>query len=67
MIRQKTEAVIQRAKADQKVTYLLNSKAEHRQPALHRVQMVMENDDPPERGRGGRGRGGRGRRRGRGL
>ena len=58
--RKKTEAVkIASSKAD----HLMNSKAEHRQPALHRVQMVrnLEELQPP----GGRGGGrGRGRRRG---
>ena len=49
LIRRKTEAVvIQRAKKDPKVNHLLKSKAEQRLPAL---QMVRENDDPPERGR----------------
>ena len=50
LTRQKTEAVkIQTSTA----TNLLNSKAEHRQPALLRVRMVRENDeDLPGRGRG---------------
>ena len=54
LTRQKTEAVkIQTSKA----THLLNSKAEHRQPALLRVRMVRENDDDiPGRGRGQGGR-----------
>ena len=40
-----------------KATHLLNSKAEHRQPALLRVRMVRENDDEnPGRGRGQGGR-----------
>ena len=62
--RKKTEAVkIQSSRADN----LLNSKAEHRQPALFRVRMTRENDDPqPAGGRGGRGGGGRGGRGGRG-
>ena len=66
LTRQKTEAVkIQTSTA----TNLLNSKAEHRQPALLRVRMVRENDDNlagPGQGRGGGGGGGgnqRGRRR----
>ena len=60
LTRQKTEAVkIQSSKA----THLLNSKAEHRQPALLRVRMVRENDnDNPGRGRGQGGQGGRRRR-----
>ena len=53
LTRQKTEAVkIQTSTA----TNLLNSKAEHRQPALLRVRMVRENDDNaagPNRGGGG--------------
>ena len=53
LTRQKTEAVkIQTSAA----TNLLNSKAEHRQPALLRVRMVRENDDNaagPNRGGGG--------------
>ena len=62
-VRQKTEAVkINSSKAD----HILNSKAEHRQPALHRVVMVREQEEmqppaPPARGRGrggGVGRGG---------
>ena len=61
LTRQKTEAVkIQTSKA----THLLNSKAEHRQPALLRVRMVRENDE------GGRGQdrgGGQGGRRRRGM
>ena len=66
LTRQKTEAVkIQTSTA----TNLLNSKAEHRQPALLRVRMVRENDDNiagPGRGGGGDG-GDRGRRRRGGL
>ena len=60
LTRQKTDAVkIQSSKA----THLLNSKAEHRQPALLRVRMVRENDDNnPGRGRGQGGQGGRRRR-----
>ena len=64
LTRQKTEAVkIQTSTA----TNLLNSKAEHRQPALLRVRMVRENDDNlagPGQGRG-RGGGGGGNQRGR--
>ena len=57
LTRQKTEAVkIQTSTA----TNLLNSKAEHRQPALLRVRMVRDNDETmPGRGNGGQ----RGRRR----
>ena len=57
LTRQKTEAVkIQTPTA----TNLLNSKAEHRQPALLRVRMVRDNDETmPGRGNGGQ----RGRRR----
>ena len=54
LTRQKTEAVkIQSSTAD----HLLNSKAEHRQPALLRVRMTRENnnDDLPRQGRGGDG------------
>ena len=71
LTRQKTEAVkIQSSTA----TYRMNSKAEHRQPAMLRVRMTRENDDDGAaqqqrgRGRGGRGaaveRGGMIRRRG---
>ena len=54
LTRQKTEAVkIQSSTAD----HLLNSKAEHRQPALLRVRMTRENDDgdnlPRQAGGGG--------------
>ena len=59
LTRQKTEAVrIASSQAD----HLMNSKAEHRQPALHRVQLVrgLEELQPP----GGRGGGRGGRRRG---
>ena len=59
LTRKKTEAVkIASSTAD----HLMNSKAEHRQPALHRVQMVrgLEELQPP----GGRGGGRGGRRRG---
>ena len=65
LTRQKTEAVkIQTSTA----THLLNSKAEHRQPALLRVRMVRENDDNlPGPGGGGGGRGGGGRGQGGGL
>ena len=64
LTRQKTEAVkIQTSTA----TNLLNSKAEHRQPALLRVRMVRENEDDnprPGQGRGGGNqRGNRGGRR----
>ena len=61
--RKKTEAIkIHSTTAD----HLLNSKAEHHQPALHRVRMSRENEDQPSAGaRGGRGgrtgRGGTGR------
>ena len=54
LTRQKTEAVkIQSSTAD----HLLNSKAEHRQPALLRVRMTRENDDNnmPRQGGGGDG------------
>ena len=56
--RKKTEAIkIHSTTAE----HLLNSKAEHHQPAVHRVRMTRENDDqPPPRGRG-RGGVGRGR------
>ena len=66
--RKKTEAIkIHSTTAD----HLLNSKAEHHQPALHRVRMSRENEDQPSAGaRGGRGgrtgRTGRGGRRSRG-
>ena len=54
LTRQKTEALkIQSSTAD----HLLNSKAEHRQPALLRVRMTRENDndDLPRQERGGDG------------
>ena len=56
LTRQKTEAVkIQSSTA----TYLMNSKAEHRQPALLRVRMTRENDDDGvRRQQQGGGRGG---------
>ena len=55
LTRKKTEAVkIASSPAD----HLMNSKAEHRQPALHRVQMVRNLEELPTGGRGG-GRGGR--------
>ena len=55
LTRQKTEAVkIQASKA----THRMNSKAEHRQPAMLRVRMTRENDDDGGGGGGG-GRGGR--------
>ena len=42
LTRQKTEAVkIQSSRA----THIMNSKAEHRQPAMLRVRMTRENDD----------------------
>ena len=42
LTRQKTEAVkIQSSTA----THIMNSKAEHRQPAMLRVRMTRENDD----------------------
>ena len=58
--RQNTEAVII---ADSKADHLLNSKAEQRQPAIHRVVRTREGQElPPAGGRGGGGgRGGRGR------
>ena len=55
--REKTEAVkIQSSKA----AIILNSKAEHKQPKLHRVVMTRENAEPaePVTGGGGRARGG---------
>ena len=54
LTRQKTEAVkIQSSRA----THKMNSKAEHRQPALLRVRMTRENDndDLPRQGGGGGG------------
>ena len=58
LTRQKTEAVkIQSSMA----THIMNSKAEHRQPAMLRVRMTRENDDDganneqQQGGRGGRG------------
>ena len=55
LTRQKTEAVkIQSSTA----TYLMNSKAEHRQPALLRVRMTRENDDDEARRQQGGERGG---------
>ena len=55
LTRQKTEAVkIQSSTA----TYLMNSKAEHRQPALLRVRMKRENDDDEARRQQGGERGG---------
>ena len=60
LTRQKTEAVkIQSSKA----THRMNSKSEHRQPAMLRVRMTRENDDDgggaggQQRGGGGGGRG----------
>ena len=54
LTRQKTEAVkIQSSTAD----HLLNSKAEHRQPALLRVRMTRENDDDNMLRQGGGGGG----------
>ena len=57
LTRQKTEAVkIQSSTA----THRMNSKAEHRQPAMLRVRLTRENDDPdPDQDQAGRG-GGRG-------
>ena len=66
--RQKTEAVLI---AESRGDHLMNSRAEHRQPAIHRVVRTREGEDltpPPAAGRrgggGGRGGGERGRRRG---
>ena len=60
LTRQKTEAVkIQSSRA----THIMNSKAEHRQPAMLRVRMTRENyDEGTNNGQrqGGRGRAGRG-------
>ena len=60
LTRQKTEAVkIQSSNA----THRMNSKSEHRQPAMLRVRMTRENDDDgggaggQQRGGGGGGRG----------
>ena len=54
LTRQKTEAVkIQSSTAD----HLLNSKAEHRQPALLRVRMTRENEEHNIQRQGGGGRG----------
>ena len=52
LTRQKTEAVKIRSS---RATHIMNSKAEHRQPAMLRVRMTREND-----GEGGRGRAGGG-------
>ena len=55
--------------ADSKANYLMNSKAEQRQPAIHRVVRTREGQElPPAGGRrgGGRGRGERGGGRSRG-
>ena len=61
LTRQKTEAV---KIASSTATNLLNSKAEHRQPALLRVRMVQGNEDdmpgPRPGGGGGGGNGGGG-------
>ena len=56
LTRQKTEAVkIQSSNA----THIMNSKAEHRQPAMLRVRLTRENDDPdPVRGPVGAAAGG---------
>ena len=56
LTRQKTEAVkIQSSTA----THRMNSKAEHRQPAMLRVRLTRENDDPdPAGGRVGAAAGG---------
>ena len=54
LTRQKTEAVkIQSSNA----THKMNSKAEHRQPAMLRVRLTRENDDPDPAGGGRRGGG----------
>merc|ERR1719509_231173 len=56
LTRKKTEAV---KIASSQATNLMNSKAEHRQPALHRVQMVRDLEElQPPGGRGGGGGGG---------
>ena len=58
LTRQKTEAV---KIASSTATNLLNSKAEHRQPALHIVRMVQGDDNDvqgPRHGAGGPGDGG---------
>ena len=56
LTRQKTEAVkIQSSRA----THIMNSKAEHRQPAMLRVRMTRENDG--EGTNNGQRQGGRGR------
>ena len=58
LTRQKTEAVkIQSSNA----THIMNSKAEHRQPAMLRVRLTRENDDPDQAGGRGGGGGGGGR------
>ena len=58
LTRQKTEAVkIQSSNA----THKMNSKAEHRQPAMLRVRLTRENDDPDQAGGRGGGGGGGGR------
>merc|ERR1712004_522065 len=60
LTRQKTEAV---KIATSTATNLLNSKAEHRQPALLRVRMVQGDDNDvqgPRPGAGGAGDGGGG-------
>ena len=53
LTRQKTDAV----KIQSFTATYLNSKAEHKQPALHRVRMTRENDDDGARQqqRGGKG------------
>ena len=57
LLRKKTEVIkIHSTTAE----HLLNSKAEHHQPAVHRVRMTRDNDDQPpprSRGKGGVGRG----------
>ena len=65
LTRQKTEAVkIQSSN----VTHRMNSKAEHRQPAMLRVRLTRENDDPdPVGGRVGAAGGARRALRGRGV
>ena len=66
LTRQKTEAVkIQSSN----VTHRMNSKAEHRQPAMLRVRLTRENDDDPDLvgGRVGAAGGARRALRGRGV
>ena len=55
LTRQKTEAIKIQSSA---ATHKMNSKAEHRQPAMLRVRLTRENDDLQLPGAGGqRGRG----------